>query len=114
MIYETIDELNDRYLAVVPMPNMTSALKGVVAVMDAAEQCWENVREECAGAIAYYEQTSEKFTEGKLDGWTETDMERLRGESDMAWRVLRALGYEIDHYFCGTPVLKPIDPKEES
>ena len=113
MRYDTVEKFDNRYVAVAPMPNLLEAIEGACDALKSAEYCMSNVRGECVEAIAYAGEVSEKYKSGKLEGWDETDLAKCKGEERLALRILEALGYKIDYYFCGTPILKRVEPEED-
>lgn len=113
MAYETPDKLANRYLSVAPMPRLVDSLKELADAVEAAEFTCKNIRDECCETLHYGDDYKERFKKGELDGWTDEDMARLDGECDMAYRILKAIGYEVDYWFCGWPKLKPVEVDDD-
>lgn len=103
------DKYRNRYITVAPMPDALIALESAAEGMKLAQYSLDKVLEECLESIAYNSDYRDKFKEGELDGWTSIDIARLDGECDLARRIIKTLGYEIDYYFCSWPKLKRIE-----
>ena len=103
------DAYRDRYVTIAPMPDMLMALESAVTGIKLAQYCLDKVVNECQESISYGLDYSDKFKKGELEGWADTDIARLNGECDLARRILKTLGYEIDYYFCNWPKLKRIE-----
>ncbi len=103
------DEYRNRYTTIAPMPDALVMLSNAIEGMELAQFSMKKVLEECTEAIAYGSDYRDKFKKGELDGWTELDIARQDGECDLARRIIKTLGYEIDYYFCNWPKLKRIE-----
>lgn len=96
----------NRFTPDAPMPDPLGVLDVAIRGMQDAQYCVEKIMQECQESLAYGIDYRDKFERGQLDGWTDTDIARQDGECDLARRILKVLGYEIDYYFCGWPKLK--------
>lgn len=69
----------------------------------------EEIRKLCVHTLAMGEKARREQDEknGRLGRhcFTTPD-EELRGQESMAYMILDELGLEVDHWFCGTPILK--------
>lgn len=113
MAYDTPDEVKDRYLSVAPMPRLVDSLKELADAIDAAEFTCKNICEECCETLHFGYVYKEEYKKGELVGWTDEDMARFDGECDMAYRILKAIGYKVDYWFCGWPKLKPMEVDDD-
>lgn len=112
MIYGTLDGFNNRYQPINPMPDLKKAVKAAVDAMEMADYCMEKVLEECSETLQYGYEMSEKYKDGELEGWSDMDIAKLDGECQCATRIAKALGYEVDYWFCSWPKFKPVERKE--
>lgn len=112
MKHESMQSFNDRYLAVHPMPDLRRAVKDAVGALEAADRCAKVVLDECAETLSYWREINDMRKNGTLEGWSEEDLARLDGEYQCAQRIVRALGYEVDHWFCSWPHFREVAENE--
>ena len=66
----------------------------------------EGVRWLCVHTLAMGYEAREKYHKEHGEHCFTTPDEELKGQESLAYMILDELGLEVDHWFCGTPILK--------
>lgn len=66
----------------------------------------EEIRRICVQTLAMGERARIEHDRENGGRCLTTPDEELRGQESMAYMILDELGLDVDHWFCGTPMLK--------
>ena len=92
------------------MTRTEKALKSLIKFTELNEYEMREIKEACVSAIADHFKLEERR---EKENWDWDDVWRLERKADsLAHEILEILGYKVDHYFCGTPILKEVDRDE--
>lgn len=79
-----------------PMPDFIKMAGTLIEMAEASRECIRSIKIICVAATPL-----------------KTEDDYQRGRKDMAIEILESLGYTVDHWFCGTAILKRIEVPNE-
>lgn len=75
-----------------PMPDFIEMADTLIEMAEASRECIKSIKVICVASTPL-----------------KTEDDYQLGRKDMAIEILESLGYTVDHWFCGTAILKRIE-----